>query len=152
MENENFARSLRNGFLAGLAGGLAGAVAKAAAGYFFPPETKRPLRPAAPADAQAESSDEALAQLPAGSDWVAGTLTGGVYGAMVELKPSLTAWRGAAFGLTLKRVTRETLPQMANLKADTGSPSVQARISAWAGYVAYGVALEMVRRRVRRGL
>jgi putative membrane protein len=87
-----------------------------------------------------------------GIHWIFGALAGAAYGALVEMEPSLGAWHGAAFGITLNRITHEALLPKLGLAAPPGQQPTQERISEWVTHAAYGVATDSVRRAVRRVL
>jgi putative membrane protein len=151
MKTAKTKRSVRKGFLAGVAGGMAGAGAWAAAGYLFPRRLEgvtppSPMSLAEPAEATGRK------RTAPGTALALAALAGGIYGAMVEYQPSLAAWRGAAFGVGLKRMSQETLLPKAGPGAMASDQPTQERISRWMTHVAYGVTTELVRRRVRRGL
>lgn len=148
-------RSVFKGALAGLIGGLAGSGAKIVAEKFLPPRVQGQTPPPI-----ALAEQVAGRPLPAGQQqlamqaihWAFGALAGAVYGALVEYEPSLGAWRGAAFGITLNRFTHESLLPRMGLAAPTGQQPAQERISEWVTHAAYGVATDLVRRQVRKGL
>lgn len=146
-------RSLAKGFLAGLAGGLAGAGVKLAARKFFPPQVS-PAPPVVLAEQLAGHTLPASQRKAAeqGIYWIFGALAGGVYGALVEIEPEIGAWRGAAFGITLNRITHEALLPKMGLSAPPDRMRTEDRISEWVTHAAYGVATDAVRRRVRKGL
>ena len=148
-------RSILKGTLAGFVGGLAGAGAKALAEQLFPPRTQGQTPPPVVLAEQVAGHS-----LPPGDKqaamqtihWGFGALAGAVYGAIVEVEPSLAAWRGAAFGLTLNKITHElVLPRMGLAAPKEKQPS-QERISEWVTHVVYGIFTDSVRRIVRRSL
>jgi putative membrane protein len=155
MSNRKSKRSLSKGLLAGVIGGLAGASAKAVAEHFFPPRTQG--QTAAPVvfaeqvagrglpDSQRKVAERSI-------HWVFGALAGAVYGAMTEYEPSLGAWRGAAFGITLNRITHESLLPKMGLSAPTRDQPTEERISEWVTHAVYGVTTDLVRRSVRKAL
>ena len=148
-------RSLAKGFLAGVVGGLAGAGVKMLAEEFFPPRSQGQAPPPVILAEQVAGHDLPETQQKVALHtihWVFGALAGGVYGALVELEPSLAAWRGAAFGITLNRITHEALLPKMGLAAPTGEQPTQERLSEWITHAAYGVGTDTVRRFVRRGL
>lgn len=148
-------RSIAKGFLAGLAGGFAGAGVKLIAEQFFPPRIQGQTPPPvilAEQFAGRRLPEEERALALQGIHWIFGTLAGGVYGALVEIEPSLAAWRGAAFGITLNRFTHETVLPKLGLTAPPQQQPTQERISEWVTHAAYGVATDAVRRSVRRAL
>lgn len=87
-----------------------------------------------------------------GFHWVFGALAGAAYGVLVEVEPSLGAWRGAAFGITLNRITHENILPRMGLAAPTGEQPTQERISEWVTHAVYGIATDAVRRGVRSRL
>lgn len=155
MSKNGSTRSLMKGALAGLIGGLAGAAAKMVAEQIFPPRVQGQTPPPVVLAEQVAGRPlpEGERQLALqGIHWVFGALAGAVYGVMVEYEPSLGAWRGAAFGITLNRITHESLLPKLGLSAPTGQQPTQERISEWVTHAAYGVATDSVRRAVRRSL
>jgi putative membrane protein len=148
-------RSISKGLLAGLVGGLAGAGAKMIAEQIFPPRTQGQTPPpvlfAENVTGRRLPEDERQLALQ-GIHWIFGALAGAAYGALVEMEPSLGAWHGAAFGITLNRITHESLLPHLGLTAPPGSQPTQERISEWVTHAVYGVATDSVRRAVRRAL
>jgi putative membrane protein len=149
------ARSIAKGFLAGLVGGLVGSGIKLIAEQVFPPRVAGQTAPPVVlaeqfAGHKLPEQDRQLALQ--GIHWVFGTLAGAVYGAIVEVEPSLGAWRGAAFGITLNRITHESILPRMGLAASPQNQPTQERISEWVTHAAYGVATDTVRRAVRRAL
>ncbi|HVT99643.1 MAG TPA: DUF1440 domain-containing protein [Acidobacteriaceae bacterium] len=148
-------RSITKGLLAGLVGGLAGAGAKMVAEQVFPPRTQGQTPPPVVLAENVtgrrlpEGERELALQ---GIHWIFGAVAGAVYGAMVEVEPSLGAWRGAAFGITLNRITHESILPKLGLTAPPGRQPTQERISEWVTHAVYGVATDSVRRAVRRAL
>lgn len=148
-------RSISKGALAGLVGGLAGAAAKMLAEQLFPPRIQGQTPPPVVLAEQVAGrplteSDRQLALQ--GIHWIFGALAGAVYGVMTEYEPSLAAWRGAAFGITLNRLTHESVLPRLGLAAPPRLQPTQERISEWVTHAAYGVATDSVRRAVRRAL
>jgi putative membrane protein len=147
--------SIAKGFLAGVVGGLAGAGVKMLAEEFFPPRIQGQTPPGVILAEQIAGHDLPQTQQKVALHtihWVFGALAGGVYGALVEMEPSFAAWRGAAFGITLNRITHEALLPKMGLAAPTGQQPTQERLSEWVTHAAYGVGTDSVRRFVRRGL
>ena len=148
-------RSISKGMLAGFVGGLAGSGAKMLAEKLFPPRTQGQTPPPvvlaeSVAGRPLPERDRELALQ--GIHWIFGGLAGAVYGALVEVEPSLGAWRGAAFGITLNRITHESVLPRLGLTAPPSRQPTQERISEWVTHAAYGVATDTVRRAVRRAL
>jgi len=155
MSKTHAKRSLFKGALAGLIGGLAGAGAKMAAEQILPPRIQGQKPP--PVVLAEQVAGRSLPQHESelalqGIHWIFGALAGAVYGALVEFEPSLAAWRGAAFGITLNRITHESLLPKMGLAAPPAQQPTQERISEWVTHAAYGVATDAVRRAVRHAL
>jgi putative membrane protein len=151
----NSKRSIAKGALAGFVGGLAGSGAKMIAEQVLPPrvqgQTPPPVVLAEQVAGRSLPDKERQLALQ-GIHWIFGALAGAVYGALVEFEPSLGAWRGAAFGITLNRLTHESILPKLGLSAPPGQQPTQERISEWVTHAAYGVATDTVRRAVRRAL
>ncbi len=148
-------RSLPKGLLAGLLGGIAGAAVILVAEEIFPPHSEsRPALIPAMADAQPapptpiEPARQKSMQYKA-LHWAFATAAGGVYGMAAEMEPSLAAWRGAAFGIALNRLTHESLLPRMGITPSKEEQSTQARVSHWISHAAYGVATDSIRRLVR---
>jgi putative membrane protein len=155
MSTKNPNRSIAKGALAGLIGGLAGAGAKMIAEQVFPPRVQGQTPPPvvlAENVAGRRLPDKQRELALQGIHFIFGALAGAAYGALVELEPSLGAWRGAAFGITLNRLTHEAILPKLGLAAPPGQQPTQERISEWVTHAAYGVATDSVRRAVRRAL
>ncbi len=148
-------RSILKGALAGLIGGLAGAAAKVLAEKIFPPrvegQTPPPVILAEQVAGHGLPHDHQEAAKH-GIHWGFGAAAGAVYGALVEVEPSFGAWKGAAFGLTLNKLTHESiLPRMGLARPKEQQPT-QERISEWVTHAVYGIFTDAVRRAVRRKL
>jgi len=148
-------RSILKGALAGLIGGLAGAGAKALAEELFPPRIAGQRPPPVVLAEQLVGHPLPPNQHRAATQsihWGFGAAAGAVYGALVEMEPSLGAWRGAAFGLALNKLTHESvLPRMGLARPREEQPA-QERISEWVTHAVYGIFTDTVRRTVRRNL
>jgi putative membrane protein len=148
-------KSVLKGALAGLIGGLAGAGAKIVAEQIYPPRIQRQtLPPVVLAEQVAGHPLPATEQTAAmqGIHWAFGALAGAVYGAVVEYEPSVGAWQGAAFGITLNKMTHESLLPKMGLAAPTERQPARERISEWVSHAVYGVVTDSVRRVARRAL
>ncbi|MGA7524782.1 MAG: DUF1440 domain-containing protein [Acidobacteriaceae bacterium] len=155
MSKDDSTRSIAKGALAGLIGGLAGAAAKMVAEQIFPPRIQGQTPPPVVLAEQVAGrplTDSNRQLALQGIHWIFGALAGAIYGVMVEYEPSLAAWHGAAFGITLNRMTHESLLPKLGLSAPPGEQPTQERISEWVTHAAYGVATDSVRRAVRRAL
>jgi putative membrane protein len=148
-------RSVLKGALAGFIGGFAGAGAKLVAEQILPPRTEGQLPPpVALAERVAghplPSAEQRITTQ--GLHWAVGALAGAVYGAVVEYEPSMGAWKGAAFGITLNKMTHESLLPKIGLSAPPEQQPTRERVSEWVSHAAYGVVTDAVRRVVRRAL
>jgi len=91
---------------------------------------------------------------PAGAavHYAFGTLTGGLYGAMAEVTPQVTAGVGLPFGAIFWLVADEVaVPLLGLAKAPTQYP-VSTHVYALASHFVYGVTAELSRRAVRQVL
>jgi putative membrane protein len=148
-------RSVLKGALAGLIGGLAGAGAKMLAEQIIPPrrdgQTAPPVKFAEQMAGHMLPEDQQQAAKQ-GVHWGFGALAGAVYGAAVEVEPSLGAWKGAAFGVTLNKYTHEMLLPKLGLSKPKEEQPAQERISEWVTHAVYGLFTDAVRRGVRKAL
>jgi putative membrane protein len=148
-------RSILKGALAGMIGGLAGAGAKVLAEKLFPPRVQG--QTPAPVVLAEQVAGHALPPMQQEAamhsiHWGFGAAAGAFYGAAVEVEPSISAWKGAAFGLTLNKLTHESiLPKMGLVAAREDQPT-QERVSEWVTHAVYGVFTDAVRRAVRKRL
>ncbi len=148
-------RSIAKGVLAGFIGGLAGSGAKIIAEKLFPPRVEGQTPPPVVFAEQVAGHtlpDKERELALQGIHFIFGALAGAVYGALVEVEPSLGAWRGAAFGITLNRLTHEAILPKMGLAAPPSRQPTQERISEWVTHATYGIATDTVRRAVRRTL
>jgi putative membrane protein len=151
----NRKRSVLKGALAGLIGGLAGAGAKIVAEQIFPPRVQGQTPPPVALAEQAAGHPLPHTEQKVATQsihWAFGALAGAVYGAMVEYEPSFGAWKGAAFGITLNKLTHESLLPRMGLAAPTEQQPARERISEWVSHAAYGVVTDSVRRVARKVL
>ena len=148
-------RSILKGILAGAIGGLAGAGAKMLAEKIFPPRVQGQTSPSVALAEQVaghalpERQKQVATQ---GIHWGFGAAAGAIYGAAVEVEPSLGAWKGAAFGVTLNKITHESLLPKLGLTRPKEQQPAQERISGWVTHAVYGIFTDAVRRGVRRAL
>jgi hypothetical protein len=81
-----------------------------------------------------------------------GTVTGGLYGALAEVTPQVTAAAGLPFGAAFWLVADEiTVPALGLSKGPTEYP-VSTHAYALASHLVYGVTAELSRRAVRQVL
>jgi putative membrane protein len=148
-------RSIAKGALAGMFGGLAGAATKMLAEEIFPPRTQGQVPPPVVLAERVAGHELAGGEKTAAVQsihWGFGAVAGAIYGAAVEVEPSFAAWWGAAFGITLNRLTHESLLPKMGLSAPKSQQPTQERISEWVTHAVYGITTEMVRRSVRSSL
>jgi putative membrane protein len=143
------------GAVAGLIGGLAGVGAKVVAEQIFPPrvpgQTPPPVVLAQQVAGHPLSSTEKRVAMES-IQWAFGAVAGAVYGAIVEYEPTVGAWRGAAFGITLNKMTHESLLPKMGLSSPTERQPARERISEWVSHAVYGVVTDAVRHAVRKAL
>jgi putative membrane protein len=134
-------RSILKGALAGVVGGIVGSGARVLAKRMSSPGI------ADGATLQMEPPLETIA-LP----WAIGAIAGAAYGVAIEIEPKAGVWRGAGFGLALRKIA----PEAPSPEAATFPMSVrqltQQRQSQWISYAVFGVVTEAVRRLVRTRL
>lgn len=148
-------RSIVKGAIAGMIGGLAGAGAKMLAERIFPPRGEGQTPPTVALVEQVTGRslhDGQRGVAMHGIHWGFGAAAGAVYGAMVEMEPSLGAWKGAAFGVTLNKLTHESVLPKLGLSAPKSKQPAQERISEWVSHAVYGIFTDAVRRAVRKAL
>jgi putative membrane protein len=136
-------RSILKGALAGLAGGIAGSGAKILAERVYPPLSPGPTL--TPPDSE-ESLETAV------KPWVLGAVIGAAYGAAIEIEPRAGVWRGAGFGLAIRKLAHQVMPPPVGAATLTIRQTTQQRQSEWLSYAVFGVVTEAVRRLVRKGL
>jgi putative membrane protein len=148
-------RSIVKGAVAGMIGGLAGAGAKMLAEKLFPPrvegQTPPPVALAEQVTGRSLPEDQKQAAMQ-GIHWGFGAAAGAAYGAAVEIEPSLGAWKGAAFGVMLNRLTHESLLPKLGLSRPKSKQPTQERLSEWVSHAVYGIFTDAVRRVVRKAL
>ena len=89
---------------------------------------------------------------PAGAavHYAFGTLTGGLYGAMAEVAPQVTAGTGVPFGAAFWLAADEvTVPLLGLAKGPAAYP-LSTHVYALASHLVYGATAELTRRCVRR--
>jgi len=148
-------RSILKGAVAGLIGGLAGAGAKVLVEKMLPPRVEGQTAPTAALAEQVTGHPLPEGQKVVathGIHWGFGAVAGAIYGAAVEVEPSLGAWKGAAFGLTLNKITHESVLPKIGLARPKEQQPAQERISEWVSHAVYGIFTDAVRRGVRRVL
>jgi putative membrane protein len=81
-----------------------------------------------------------------------GTSVGGLYGAVAELAPEVTAGAGLPFGAAFWLVADETAVPLLGLSKPPTEYPLGTHVYALASHFVYGLTTEVVRRVVRRGL
>jgi uncharacterized membrane protein YagU involved in acid resistance len=81
-----------------------------------------------------------------------GALTGGVYGALAELNPTVTRGAGLPFGTAVWLGADEVAVPAFHLSGPPTSTPPSVHVQALAAHLVYGLATETVRRLVRRAL
>jgi hypothetical protein len=91
---------------------------------------------------------------PAGAavHYTFGTVTGGLYGALAEVSPQVTAGAGLPFGAAFWLIADEvSVPLLGLSKGPTEYP-VSTHVYAFASHLVYGVTAEFSRRALRQVL
>jgi Protein of unknown function (DUF1440) len=81
-----------------------------------------------------------------------GTAVGGLYGAVAEVVPEVTAGAGLPFGAAFWLVVDETAVPVLGLSKPPNEYPVSTHVYALASHLVYGLTAEVVRRTVRRAL
>jgi putative membrane protein len=91
---------------------------------------------------------------PAGAavHYAFGTVTGGLYGAMAEVTPQVTAGAGLPFGAVFWMVADEVAVPLLGLAKGPSAYPVSTHMYALASHLVYGVTAEFSRRAVRHVL
>jgi putative membrane protein len=91
---------------------------------------------------------------PAGAavHYAFGTATGGLYGAVAELAPEVTAGAGLPFGAAFWLVADETAVPLLGLSKPPTEYPVSTHVYAFASHLVYGLTAELVRRSLRKAL
>lgn len=91
---------------------------------------------------------------PAGAavHYAFGTATGGLYGAVAELAPEVTAGAGLPFGAAFWLVADETAVPLLGLSKPPTEYPVSTHVYAFTSHLVYGLTAELVRRSLRKTL
>jgi len=81
-----------------------------------------------------------------------GVATGGVYGALAELKPATTTGAGLPFGAAVWLIADEIVVPALGLSKPLTKYPLSTHASSIASHLVYGMTTEIVRREVRRAL
>ncbi len=148
-------RMLLAGILAGLLGGLAGSVAKIVGEVIYPPRTlgqvPPPLLLAERIAGRPLSHTEGQVAIQA-IHFTFGAVVGGIYGGVAEAVPLVTAGSGVVFGLVLQLFTHESAVPALGLDVPAPQQPLREHLSEFFTHALFGLATELVRRRVRRRL
>ena len=89
---------------------------------------------------------------PAGAavHYAFGTLTGGLYGAMAEVAPQVTAGTGVPFGAAFWLAADEVTVPLRGLAKGPAAYPLSTHVYALASHLVYGATAELTRRCVRR--
>jgi putative membrane protein len=91
---------------------------------------------------------------PAGAavHYAFGMATGGLYGAVAEFAPEVTAGIGLPFGAAFWLVADETAVPLLGLSKPPTEYPVSTHVYAFASHLVYGLTAELVRRGIRKAL
>ena len=148
-------RMVLAGVLAGAVGGVAGSVAKIVSEAIYPPRTLGQVPP------PLLLAERWVGHPLAGKDatvaiqtihFVFGAGVGAIYGGVAEVAPIVTAGYGVVFGLVLQLFTHESAVPWMGLDVPASQQPMREHVSEFISHAFYGLATELVRRRVRRRL
>lgn len=148
----SIARNVLRGFMAGCIGGFVGGLVKFVCELIAPPRT--PDREPPPAvlveHLQGHAlSDEGKVIVSQAVHWGLSTVTGGVYGALVEGLPLAGRGRGTAFGLGFWVVAHELVLPALRLTPALAQLPVSEQVNECVTHVFYGIATDTARQMVR---
>jgi len=141
------------GFVAGMVGGLVGTAVKSLAEQVFPP---RPPEQDSPPVIAAERivgeplSDNQKQVAEQSIHWTFGTVTGGVYGALAEAVPQVSAGYGVPFSGVLFAAAHEAALPALDLEEGLTEQPANEQVNELITHVAYGVTTDLVRRYIRK--
>ncbi len=162
-EDDQRDRSPWRGVLAGVAGGLAGAwtmnqFQAALSRWQSQPRSegedatqKAAAALAAPLIARPLTRDEKRVGGPL-VHYSFGSAMGGVYGALTEVRPEISAGRGTLFGAAVWLGADEIGVPLAGLSSSPAGTPASTHASALAAHLVYGATADLVRRVVRAAL
>lgn len=143
------------GFVAGMVGGLVGTAVKSLAEQVFPP--RPPEQDSPPVIAAERVIGEPLSEnqkqvAEQSIHWTFGTVTGGVYGALAEAVPQVSAGYGVPFSGVLFAAAHEAVLPALDLEEGVTEQPASEQINELITHVAYGLTTDLVRRYVRKRL
>ena len=141
------------GLFVGLVAGAVGTLAKTVWEDQFPvrsPQTDSPPARLAQRATQTTLSDSEKKQAESAIHWSFGTLTGGMYGTLVELAPEARAGHGMLFGLGLYGLTHATTLPAADLEPNPLETDPTFAFNEFVGHFVYAGMVEMTRRALRQ--
>ncbi|MFK4874354.1 DUF1440 domain-containing protein, partial [Novosphingobium sp. ZW T3_23] len=81
--------------------------------------------------------------------YVVGALAGGLYGALVEVRPEASRWRGAAMGIAAATLIDQLAVPLAGLARPPWKYTLGTHLYGYASHLVFGLATEAVRRTLR---
>jgi uncharacterized membrane protein len=78
--------------------------------------------------------------------YVVGTLTGGLYGALTQVQPRASRWRGAAMGIATATLIDQLAVPVAGLARPPWKYSFGTHLYGYASHIVFGMATDAVRR------
>lgn len=78
--------------------------------------------------------------------YAVGTLTGGLYGALAEVRPEATRWRGAAMGIAAATLVDQIAVPLSGFARPPWAYSVGTHLYGYASHVVFGMATEAIRK------
>jgi uncharacterized membrane protein len=143
------------GALAGMAGAAVMELFQSYSAALFRPSGSRP--PATEQAAQRAARLTASARLrradrQAGGTavhYVTGALAGAAYGAVAEVTPGVTRWRGLAFGLACATLIDQVAVPLAGFARPAWRYTLRTHLYAYASHAVFGLVTEAVRKALR---
>ncbi len=158
-QNSNRGASWGAAIIAGLIGGLAATGVKTLCEIVSPPRAPGVESPLGKAlgivSVQMTGHDVPEAIKPIAEKavhWFFGTLAGGVYGAVAEKFPAITAGYGSLFGFSFWVVVHEIALPLMGCSPSPALMTWTEQGNEMVSHVLFGVTLEFVRRNLRRKL
>ncbi|HUD27341.1 MAG TPA: DUF1440 domain-containing protein [Novosphingobium sp.] len=84
--------------------------------------------------------------------YVVGTLTGGLYGALAEVRPGVTRWHGLALGLAAATLVDQIAVPLAGLARPPWRYTLRTHLYGYASHLVFGFVTESVRKVLRERL
>jgi uncharacterized membrane protein/uncharacterized membrane protein YagU involved in acid resistance len=84
--------------------------------------------------------------------YLVGTLTGGLYGALAEVRPGVTRWHGFALGLAAATLVDQVAVPLSGLARPPWRYTLRTHLYGYASHLVFGFVTEAVRKALRERL